>query len=149
MPGARLDDRRRQRLRGDKPIDRAGRRQRARLDADHLPIGRTRGGVIGFRGQHLRAGGGQPRFRLRHVGARDLADVEAVAGLAKLLLQHLDVAALQIEDRGVADQVHVGGGGVEQHGLLGQPQRLARGRHQLLGLPGPARGPKAVEQRSA
>ena len=60
------------------------------------------------------ARGGQPQFRLRHVGARDLADAEAIAGLAKLLLQHLDVAALQIEDRGVADQVHVGGGGVEQ-----------------------------------
>ena len=95
------------------------------------------------------AGGGQPRFRLRHVGARHFADVEAVAGLAQLLLQHLDVAALQIEDRGVADQVHVGGGGVEQHGLLGQPQRLARGGHQLLRLPGPAGGAKAVEQRSA
>ena len=88
--------------------------------------------------QHRGAGGGKPRFRLRDVGARDFADVEAVAGLAKLLLQHLDVAALQIEDRGVADQVHVGGGGVEQHGLLGQPQRLARGGHQLLGLPRPA-----------
>ena len=93
------------------------------------------------------ARGGQPRFRLRHVGAGDFADIEAVAGLAKLLLQHLDVAALQIEDRGVADQVHVGGGGVEQHGLLGQPQRFARRRHQLLGLPGPAGGAKSVEQR--
>ena len=42
--------------------------------------------------------GAKPRFRLRHVGARHLADIEAVARLAQLLLQHLDVAAAA--DRG-------------------------------------------------
>ena len=72
-----------------------------------------------MRRQHLRAAGGQAQFRLRDVGAGHLADIEAVAGLAQLLLQHLDVAPLQIEDRRVAQQVHVGGDGVEQHGLHG------------------------------
>jgi len=81
------------------------------------------------------------------VGAGDFAGGEAVAGLAQLLLQHLDVAPLQLQDRGVADQVHVGSGGVEQHGLLGQPQRLARRRDQLLRLPRTARGAEPVEQR--
>ena len=88
----------------------------------------------------------EPRFRLRDVGARDLADIEAVAGLAQLLLQHFDVAALQIEDRGVAQQIHVSGGGVEQHGLLGDAQRLARRLHLLLGLPRAVGGLEAVEQ---
>ena len=146
MPRPRLGDRGSQRLRRQ-AIHRACRRKRARLDADHLPVGRARRRVVGFRGQHRGARGGQARFRLRHVGARHFADVEAVAGLAELLLQHLDVAALQLQDRRIADQVHVRRGGVEQHGLLGQPQRLARRRHQLLGLPGAARGAQAVEQR--
>ena len=89
---------------------------------------------------------GEPRFRLRHVGARHLADVEAVAHLAQLLLQHLDVAALQIEDRGVAQQVHVGGGGGEQDVLLGQPEVLSRRRHLALRLPRAVGGHEAVEQ---
>ena len=92
-------------------------------------------------------GRGQPRFRLCHVGARHLADREAILRLPQLLLQHLDVAALQVEDRRVTNEVHVGGRGSEQHGLLGQPQRFARRRHLLLGLAGARGGTEAVEQR--
>jgi hypothetical protein len=128
-------------------VDRAGRFEPARLDADHLPVGRTGRGVVRLRGQHLRARRGKPRLRLRHVGAGDLADLEAILGLPQLLLQHLDVAALQAENRGVADQVHVGGRGRKQHGLLAQPQRLACRRNQLLRLPGARCRPVAVEQR--
>lgn len=61
---------------------------------------------------------GNPRFRLRDVGARDLADIEAVPRLAQLLLDDLHVAALQFEDRRIAQHVHVDRGGIEQHGLL-------------------------------
>ena len=128
-------------------VDRARRLEPARLHADHLPIGRARRHVVRLRGQHLRARRSKPRFRLRHVGARHLADRETVLGLPQLLLQHLDVAALQGEDRRVANEVHVGGRGRKQHGLLGEPQRLARRRHLLLGLPGAGRGAEAVQQR--
>ena len=89
---------------------------------------------------------GEPRFRLRHVGARHLADVEAVARLAQLLLQHLDVAALQFEDGGVAQQIHVSGGGGEQDVLLGQPQVLARRRNLALRLPGAIAGAKPLNR---
>ena len=112
-----------------------------------LPIGGARRRQVRLCGQHLRAAGGEPRFGLRHVGLRHLADVEAIARLPQLLLQHLDVAPLQIEHRGVAQHVHVGGGGVQQHGLLDQPQRLARGRNLALRLPRAVGGLEAVEQR--
>ena len=61
--------------------------------------------------KHLRAAGGETGFRLRHVGACHFTDVEAVAGLPQLFLQHFDIAPLQVEDRGVAQQIHVGGRG--------------------------------------
>ena len=69
------------------------------LDADHLPVERARGDVVGFGGEQLRSAGGEPRFRLRHVGARHLAGVEAVARLPQLHFEHDHVAALQLEDR--------------------------------------------------
>ena len=86
------------------------------------------------------------RFRLRDVGAGDFADIETVAGLAQLLLQHFDVAPLQVEDRGVAQQIHVGGDGREQHLLFGDAQRLARGEHLAFGLTRAVGGLEAVEQ---
>ena len=120
-----------------------------RLDADDAAIGRLRGLQICFRGEHLRLRGGKPRFRLRDVGARHLADIEAVARLLELLLQHLHVAPLQIEDRGIAQHIHVRGRGIEQHGLLGIAQRLAPGEHRGFGLPCQVAGALAVVERSA
>jgi hypothetical protein len=86
---------------------------------------------------------------LRDVGARDLADVEAVSHLPQLLLQDLDVAPLQIENRRIAQQVHVGGYGIEQHGLHRHPQGLAGGEHLALRLTGAVAGLKPVERRVA
>ena len=97
--------------------------------------------------KELRASGGEPRFGLRHVGARHLADIEAVAGLLELLGQHLDVAPLQIEHRLIAQQIHVGGRGIEQHLLLGDAQGLARGIDLAFRLAGAVGRLKAVEER--
>jgi hypothetical protein len=84
---------------------------------------------------------------LRDVGARHFADIEAVTGLFQLLGEHFDVAAIEIEDRLVAQQIHIGGSGVKKDLLLGDAQGLARPRH----LPFcPARaigGLESVEQR--
>src|SRR5262249_53339207 len=44
-----------------------------------LQVLRLRGDIVGLRKRQLRPADGEPRFRLRHVGARDLAGGEAVA----------------------------------------------------------------------
>ena len=63
---------------------------------------------FGFGEAGLRAGGGEARLGLGDVGAGHFADVEAVARLPQLLVEHLDVVALQVEDGRVAQHVHVG-----------------------------------------
>jgi hypothetical protein len=66
-------------------------------------------------------------------------DIEAVAGLAQLLLQHFHVAALQFEQGAVAEQIHIGLGGVHQDRLLGDAERFpSRGRTRF-GLTHPVR----------
>jgi len=75
-------------------VDRRAGVETARLDADHAAIGCARRGEIGLRRQHLRLRGSDTGFGLRDVGARHLADIEAVAGLAQLFLDDFDVAAL-------------------------------------------------------
>jgi hypothetical protein len=67
-----------------------------------------------LRAQQRRSTGGKPRFRLRDVGARHFTDIEAVTRLLQLLGEHFDVAAIEIEDRLVAQQIHVRGRGVER-----------------------------------
>ena len=99
-----------------------------------------------FRGQQLELAGGELRLGLRHVGAGDLADIEAVARLAQRFVQHPHVAALHVDDRGVAQQIHVDGGGGEQHRLLHHAQRFARGRNLPFRQTGAVGGLEAVEQ---
>ena len=57
----------------------------------------------------------QDRLRLWELHPTDL----------KLLAQHFDVAAAKIENRLLAQHVHMGGRRGEQHRLLGVPQGLA------------------------
>jgi hypothetical protein len=77
------------------PIDRrCGGEPRRRRHADHLQVLRLRGDVVRFRQRQLRSAAGKARFRLRHVGARDLAGGEAVARLPQRHLEHVHVAAL-------------------------------------------------------
>ena len=83
---------------------------------------------------------------MRDIGARDFADVEAVTGLFELFGEHFDVAAVEIEDRLVAQQIHVGRRGVEKHLLLGDTQRLARSRHLAFCLARAIGGLKSIEQ---
>ena len=101
--------------RRQKPIDRRARRELAGFVADDAAEIRARGGEIRFGGELLGATGGELRFRLRDVGARHLADIEAVAGLLQGLFEHADVALLHLDDRGIAQIVHVDGRRGEQH----------------------------------
>ena len=93
------------------------------------------------------ASGRKARFRLRQIGARDLAGGEAIARLPQRRLQDLHVVALKLEQGGVAQQIHIGGGAIEQDRLLRGAQRLARGENLPLGQPGPAGRLESVEQR--
>ena len=97
-----------------------------------------------FGGRELRAPRRKARFGLGNVGLGDFADVEAIAALAQLLLQNDDVAPVEVEQRRVAQEVHVGGGGLQQQIELGQAQRLAPGGDLAFRLPGSVRGLKAV-----
>ena len=59
------------------------------------------------------------RLGLRDVSASHFADIEAVTSLFQLFGEHFNVAAIKIEDRLVAQQIHIGGSGVEKYLLLG------------------------------
>ena len=119
----------------------------ARIDPDHAPINGLRRHIVRLGAEQSGSTGGQPRLRLSDVGAGDFADIEAVAGLLELLGEHLDVAAIEFEDRGIAQQVHVGGCSIQQNLLLGDAQSLTRGIDLAFGLPGAIGSLVAVEQR--
>ena len=119
----------------------------AGLDADHLNIGRFRRDVVGLGPVQRRAAGRKAQFGLRQVGAGDLAGSEAVARLAQRRLQHLHVIALKLEQGGVAQQIHIGGGRIEQDRLLGGAQRLACSENLALGQPCPAGILESIEKR--
>ena len=122
------------------------RLQFARRIADDLLIGR-------FADLGLRLRRGELRYRrrpagvcLRHVGARSLADLEARAGRARLLGQELQVLFGQHRDLAVADDIHVGAGGIEQRVLFVIAQALERRLHLRLGGPDIVGRLEAVEQ---
>src|SRR5665647_930748 len=52
--------------------------------------------------------------------------------LLQRLLENADVAALNLDDGGIAQIVHVDGGGLQQHRLFERPQRFARARNLAL-----------------
>ncbi|GJE05395.1 hypothetical protein AOPFMNJM_0695 [Methylobacterium jeotgali] len=138
----------------DRPVEAAGhvavqrtpRRQLARLDAHELTVQADRGPQLRLRRAHVRAGACQTRLRLRHVRARHLADAEALAGLAELLLQHLDVVAAQLQRGGVGQHGHVGLDRAVEHGHLGRAQTLALAVDGGFRLPRSVVGLEAVEQ---
>ena len=115
--------------------------------ADDLLVGRAARLEIGLgcgeRRQRLSA----PGFGLRHVGARHLADIEAVLGRLELLGQHGDVVLAQANDGRVAHDIDVSGRGIEQDRLLDGAKRLARCLHLRLRLPDGVEVLKALEQR--
>ena len=97
---------------------------------------------IAFRLDAVGARPGQAGLGLRNVGARDLADLEAVARGVELALQDLLVVDVEVEHRLVLQQIRIGRGGVEKHGLLGALQLRAclAGRGSRRGSSPPASG---------
>ena len=133
-------------VRRHEPVEGTSRRQLPRLDADDAPVRADAGAQVRLRAADVGARTGETGFGLGDVGPGDLADIEAVAGLAQLLLEHLDVVAAQFQGRRVAEDRHVDLGGVEQGRHLGGAQRFARAEHVRLGPTGLVVGLKAVEQ---
>ena len=105
-----------------------------RLLADDALVGCTRAGEIGLGLLDVRAGTRQPRLGLRHVGTRDLADLEPIAGSLQLALQTLLVVERQIEHRLVPEDGGVGIDAVQQYLLLQPVEACALRLHLVLGL---------------
>jgi hypothetical protein len=66
--------------------------------------------------------------------------------LFQLLGEHFDVAAIKVEDRLIAQQIHVGSSGVEKDLLFSDAQCLARAHHLAFRLPRAIGGLKSVEK---
>ena len=64
----------------------------------------------------------QPRLGLGDVGAGEVADLEPVAGRLEIGLEHPDLVLVEIDDRSVADHVHVGGDRLGEDVALGRAQ---------------------------
>ena len=103
-------------------------------------------GELGFRGQ-LWVRPGQAAPRLRDVGARHLADIEAVLGLAQLFFKNDDVVLAQIENGRIAQHIHIGGRAILQHALFRIAQRFAGAEHVAFCLAHAIKVAIAVEDR--
>ena len=115
--------------------------------ADDLLVSRAAGLEIGLGRGERRQRLGAPRFGLRHVGARHLADIETVLGRLELLGQHGDVVLAQANDGRVAHNIDVSGRGVEQDRLFDGAKRLTGCLHLRLRLPDGVEILEALEQR--
>ena len=73
--------------------------------------------------------GGALRARLRHVGARPLAHVEARLRGAHLLIEKGEILRAKSGDRTVLDHIHVGAGGIGKDVLFSVAQVLALRQH--------------------
>ena len=76
----------------------------------------------------------QPRFGLGNVGARHLADFEAIPRRLELALQALLVVEREIENGAPTHDVHIGRDGVEEDLLFDFGEARAVGQHEMFGL---------------
>ena len=83
------------------------RRKALGLLANKLAIIRQAGLEVRLRDEGVRIAGRQRSFRLRNVGAGDFADRKTVSHLTQLLFEDVDVVATQIQNRRVAQHVHI------------------------------------------
>jgi hypothetical protein len=110
--------------RGGQAGQRRRRFQIGRHLAHHLDVGFAAGNEIGLGLPQLPARQREARVRLRHVGPRHVADLEAVARRLQVHFQNLHVAAVEADDRLIADHVHIGGHGLAED-ARSVPRRLA------------------------
>ena len=114
---------------------------------DDLLVGAAAGAQVGARRIEARDGVGAAGFGLRHVGARHLADGEAVLRRLQFARQHVDVVLVEPNELLVAHHVHVGGDRLQQHAALDVAQHLALGAHVGFRAVHRVVGAKAAEDR--
>ena len=117
--------------------------------ADHLAVGRLAGGQLALAVRELRAAELEPRFGLGDVGSGEVADLEAVAGRLEIGLEDLHVVLVQLDDRAVADHVHVGRHRIGEDIAFDRGQRRAARFDTGLGRAHVIADASAVEQRVA
>ncbi len=87
------------------------RRRRLQIDRrlpDEADIALAAGDQIGFGGAQIALGQREPRFGLRDVGARQIADLEPVARRLQVDAQRADIGKIEGNDRAVPDDIHIG-----------------------------------------
>ena len=122
----------------------AGKRRR-RLQpagklADHALIAGPGRFQLALGGGPLCDGACQPRFRLRDIGARHLADLELVARRLKAPAQHIDIVDRQLDHGLVADHVHERHAGAEENSLLDRDEPGALRGDAMFRAPQPRGG---------
>ena len=121
--------------------------QPARLLADGALEGRLGDADVGFSLHQIGPGEFEASLGLRHVGDRQFADPEALAGRVELLDQHPDVVAASVGNADVLYQVRIRRDRRKQDGLLRFRQLGALRLDVRLGLLGLGDGLAAAEQR--
>ena len=76
--------------------------------ADNLAIRGFGADQAALRGRQLRAAERQTGLGLRDVGPGQIADLEPVLSRLQIGVEHLYIVLVQLDDRAVADHVHVG-----------------------------------------
>ena len=90
------------------------------------------------------------RFGLGDIGPGDLAHLEPVLGRAQLFLEQAQVVFPQRHEFAVADHVHVGPNGGQEHRLFDAAQRLPRGEDRFPGRLGQEiAAPEIIEEKRA
>ncbi len=95
-----------------------------RLIADDAGIRGSGRDQVALRLRPVGSRSGQGRLGLRHVSARDLADIEAILGSLKLAVQTGLVVQVQLHHSVVLQHIKVDRDHIQQHILLGGPQVL-------------------------
>ncbi len=101
--------------------------------ADRLHIAFARPDQVRFGRAQGRTAHRQPRIRLRHVGARHIADFEAVARRFQVGFKHLHILAVQGDDRDIQRDIEISGDDLRKHVGFGAAQAGLPLRHPGLG----------------
>ena len=114
--------------------------------ADDAAILFLASGEAAARDHQLRTAEREARIRLGNIGASQVANLEAIAGCAQVGRQDIDVILLKLDDRAVADHVHVGRNRRNERVPLDRPQGVAPRLDASLGGADIVSDAAAVEQ---
>src|SRR3546814_12672074 len=91
------------------------------------------GDQIGFGGAQIALRQREPCLGLGDVGARQVADLEPVARRLQIGAQDRDILLVQLDDRLVADDVHIGADDLREDARLGRAKVGLRSEERRVG----------------